>query len=227
MLCLIWNGFLVKCKSYQHLVRHAFRWFKLATEELMEISFFAPLFAGDHTTSLWQIRDSSFEHIRSFRGHTRSVKTAAFRRTDPACFATGGRDGAILIWDTRSNAGNQTKADNSIFSGHAGGPGTPHGFKRKATRQTPKLPPLTSSSSITGLAFQVSDRSSLILKRFKKLKTFFIGRMNIRWYRAALVMELLKFGIFAGTTRASKRSHCQNTVSRIRACLVVRAIQTY
>lgn len=109
---------------------------------------------GDHTTSLWQLRESSFEHVRTFDGHTRSVKTVAFRRTDPTCFATGGRDNQILIWDTRAKP-NLGKADNLIRGGHANGPGTPQAWK-KTTRQTPKLPPNTSSSSITGLAFQVS-----------------------------------------------------------------------
>lgn len=100
---------------------------------------------------MWQIRESSFEHVRSFLGHTRSVKTAAFRKTDPACFATGGRDGVIQIWDIRS----RSKADNVIHRGHEGGPGTPQAYKRRATtRQTPKLPPNASSSSITGLVFQ-------------------------------------------------------------------------
>lgn len=86
----------------------------------------------------------------------------AFRRTDPACFATGGRDNAILIWDTRSrpNANSAPKADNCIFRGHATGPGTPQAYKPKNLRATPKLPPYTSSSSITGLAFQVSDRKN-------------------------------------------------------------------
>lgn len=121
------------------------------------ILFFAP-FVGDHTTSLWQLRESSFEHIRTFDGHTRSVKTVAFRRTDPTCFATGGRDNAILIWDTRAKP-NLGKADNRITGGHANGPGTPHAY-RKLTRQTPKLPPNTSSSSITGLAFQVKSMES-------------------------------------------------------------------
>lgn len=71
-------------------------------------------------------------------------------------FATGGRDNAILVWDTRSrsNIGNIPKADNCILSGHATGPGTPQAYRRKANRQTPKLPPNSSSSSITGLAFQ-------------------------------------------------------------------------
>lgn len=102
------------------------------------------------------MRESEFENSRIFNGHTRSVKTAAFRKTDSAVFATGGRDGAILIWDTRAalNVGVTPRADNCIYSGHSGGPGTPQSCKRK-TRQTPKLPSNVSSSSITGLVFQV------------------------------------------------------------------------
>lgn len=46
------------------------------------------------------------------------------------------------------------KADNCIYSGHAGGPGTPTAYRRKSTLQTPKLPPNASSSSITGLVFK-------------------------------------------------------------------------
>lgn len=111
--------------------------------------------SGDHTARLWEITESKLKMTRMFSGHTRSVKTAAFRRTDPAVFATGGRDGAILIWDTRAtlNVDALPRADNCIYSGHAGGPGTPQSAKRK-TRQTPKLPPNVCSSSITGLAFQ-------------------------------------------------------------------------
>lgn len=124
--------------------------------------------SGDHTASLWQLRDSKFEHVRSFYGHTRSVKTVAFRKMDTACFATGGRDGAILIWDIRSrpNTGNTPKADNCIYSGHAGGPGTPMAYRRRTTRNTPKLPPNASSSSITGLVFQVTDPSPYELDIF-------------------------------------------------------------
>lgn len=95
--------------------------------------------------------------VRTFTGHTRSVKTTAFRKDDPSVFASGGRDGAILIWDIRATV--QPRADNCIYSGHAGGPGTPTSYKRK-TRQTPKLPPNVCSSSITGLAFQ--DNNTLV-----------------------------------------------------------------
>lgn len=136
---------------------------------------------GDHTTSLWQLRESRFELIRTFAGHSRSVKTVAFRRTDPACFATGGRDNAILIWDTRARpkvGSEMPKADNCIISGHATGPGTPQAYRRRQTRQaTPKLPPHTSSSSITGLAFQVNI--SEIRIRFTSIR---YGNFSIFFY---------------------------------------------
>lgn len=116
------------------------------------------------------------------------MKTVAFRRTDPTCFATGGRDNAILIWDTRAKP-NLGKADNRITGGHANGPGTPHAY-RKSTRQTPKLPPNTSSSSITGLAFQVSAE----IKRekcqfsFKSILFSCAHRTITRWCHVAAVM---------------------------------------
>lgn len=113
--------------------------------------------SGDHTARLWEVREAKFDNTRTFNGHTRSVKTAAFRKNDSAVFATGGRDGAILIWDTRAslNVGAMTRADNCIYSGHSGTPGTPQSSKKR-TRHTPKLPANVSSSSITGLVFQVS-----------------------------------------------------------------------
>lgn len=117
--------------------------------------------SGDHTARLWSLTESSLVNSQVFNGHTRSVKTAAFRQTDPAVFATGGRDGVIILWDIRAQLGSDMapRADNCIFSGHAGGPGTPS-THRKRTRATPKIPPNGCSSSITGLAFQ--DDNTLI-----------------------------------------------------------------
>lgn len=143
----MWSGCPIVCNSSLHQVSSI-----KSTIRIEKNPNVCVVHLGDHKTSLWQLRESSFEHIRTFEGHTRSVKTVAFRRTDATCFATGGRDNAILIWDTRAQP-NQGKADNRITGGHASGPGTPQAY-RKSTRQTPKLPPHASSSSITGLAFQ-------------------------------------------------------------------------
>uniref|UniRef100_A0AAG5DFV4 WD repeat-containing protein 55 homolog n=1 Tax=Anopheles atroparvus TaxID=41427 RepID=A0AAG5DFV4_ANOAO len=117
--------------------------------------------SGDHTAKLWSLTESEMVSTQSFRGHSRSVKTVAFRRDDPAVFATGGRDGAIIIWDVRAHLGANMlpRADNCIYSGHAGGPGTPASH-RKRTRHTPKIPAQGCSSSITGLVFQ--DDNTLI-----------------------------------------------------------------
>lgn len=156
MLFSIWNGFQDECNWFQH---------RVSTKSIQifgKLIHFNIIFVcnspGDHTASLWQLRESKFEHVRSFHGHNRSVKTAAFRKFDPTCFATGGRDNAILIWDirSRSNIGNVPKADNCIMSGHTGGPGTPAANRRRTTRHTPRTPSNIPSNSITGLVFEVS-----------------------------------------------------------------------
>ncbi|XP_055619864.1 protein lethal(2)denticleless [Toxorhynchites rutilus septentrionalis] len=117
--------------------------------------------SGDHTARLWTLTESQLVSSQIFNGHSRSVKTASFRRTDPAVFATGGRDGVIILWDIRAQLGSNMapRADNCIFSGHAGGPRTPSTHRRR-TRTTPKIPPHGCSSSITGLVFQ--DDNTLI-----------------------------------------------------------------
>ncbi|XP_064541755.1 protein lethal(2)denticleless [Drosophila montana] len=115
--------------------------------------------SGDHTARLWEVAGSGIRGLNSYVGHTRSVKTAAFKRTDPAVFATGGRDGAILIWDIRANLNMDltSRVDNCIYSGHTGGPGTPQSQRKQRTR-TPKMASNSNtSSSITGLAFQDND----------------------------------------------------------------------
>jgi denticleless len=130
--------------------------------------------SGDYTAQLWELTESKLVQSRIFSGHTRSVKTAAFRKTDSSVFATGGRDGAILIWDIRAKM--NEKAENRIYSGHAGGcaPATPQSVRRRFRSATPnstKLPPNVASSSITGLAFQVSwnnDHTYLKKNNFTK-----------------------------------------------------------
>lgn len=115
--------------------------------------------SGDHTARLWDVSESKLVSIREFCGHTRSVKVATFRTNDCSVFATGGRDGAILIWDLRSssnaNADMIQKVDNRIYSAHVGNAPTTPSTRRGRTRSgTPKLPPNVSNSSVTGLVFQ-------------------------------------------------------------------------
>ncbi|KAK3092677.1 hypothetical protein FSP39_005770 [Pinctada imbricata] len=55
--------------------------------------------SGDQTVALWDV--STGQRINVFRGHTSSVRTVNVQRDHSAVFATGSRDGHIMVWDTR------------------------------------------------------------------------------------------------------------------------------
>ncbi|XP_048733869.1 denticleless protein homolog isoform X2 [Ostrea edulis] len=57
--------------------------------------------SGDQTVVLWDAGKQ--EKIDVFRGHTSSVRSVCTQRGGSAVFATGSRDGHIMIWDTRCN----------------------------------------------------------------------------------------------------------------------------
>lgn len=112
--------------------------------------------SGDHTSRLWDVSSTGIRCITSFMGHTRSVKTVAFKKENNSVFATGGRDGAIIVWDMRVSQNSKTTSttDNCIFSGHVGGVSTPTSCRRRLTAS--KTPINMPSSSVTGLVFQVN-----------------------------------------------------------------------
>ncbi|XP_041106528.1 denticleless protein homolog [Polyodon spathula] len=55
--------------------------------------------SGDQTAMLWDVKTS--EHLGTFKGHQCSLKSVAFGKQEKAVFCTGGRDGNIMVWDTR------------------------------------------------------------------------------------------------------------------------------
>lgn len=122
--------------------------------------------SGDHTARLWDVSTSRLTSISEFCGHSRSVKVATFPQNNCNIFATGGRDGAIIIWDPRSSSPETgeliQKVDNRILSAHVGGgPTTPSTSRRRSNRSaTPKVGGNASHSSVTGLVFQ--DEHTLI-----------------------------------------------------------------
>ncbi|XP_028049045.1 protein lethal(2)denticleless isoform X2 [Monomorium pharaonis] len=102
--------------------------------------------SGDHTARLWDVASSDIKQINYFHAHTRSVKTAVFRDEDKAVFATGARDGFIMIWDIRASHSCQPKPDNCIVNAHSiGGTGS---TRRRSHTQASR------AHSITGLVFQ-------------------------------------------------------------------------
>ncbi|KAK2183973.1 hypothetical protein NP493_288g01025 [Ridgeia piscesae] len=58
--------------------------------------------SGDQTIVLWDVEEE--EKLATFKGHTSSVKTVTYRQTDKFVFATGSRDGHIMIWDRRTKS---------------------------------------------------------------------------------------------------------------------------
>ncbi|XP_072364750.1 denticleless protein homolog isoform X2 [Scyliorhinus torazame] len=55
--------------------------------------------SGDQTAKLWDVYAS--ELLGTFKGHQCSLKSVAFGKQEKAVFCTGGRDGNIIVWDTR------------------------------------------------------------------------------------------------------------------------------
>ncbi|XP_048526082.1 protein lethal(2)denticleless isoform X3 [Dendroctonus ponderosae] len=103
--------------------------------------------SGDRSSMLYDMADGDFRHIRTFCGHSRSVKTVAFRKDDSSAFATGSRDGNIIIWDTRTQQHSSLiKPDSTIRNSHGDTP-----FKVK--RRHGGIPNLN-VKSVTSLVFQ-------------------------------------------------------------------------
>ncbi|XP_011882145.1 PREDICTED: protein lethal(2)denticleless [Vollenhovia emeryi] len=104
--------------------------------------------SGDHSARLWDVARLEIKQINSFIAHTRSVKTAVFRDNDKAVFATGARDGFIMIWDIRASHSNQPKPDNCIANAHGCMGSTRRKSCSRSYAQTSRM------QSITGLVFQ-------------------------------------------------------------------------
>ncbi|XP_038214997.1 protein lethal(2)denticleless [Zerene cesonia] len=107
--------------------------------------------SGDHTACLWDLSEGNPRRVAVFSHHTRSVKTAVFRRSAPAVFASGARDGHVLVWDVRSapNPAQILKPDNCLMNCHASfTPKTPGSHSKRPRLDTHR------AISITGLVFQ-------------------------------------------------------------------------
>lgn len=119
--------------------------------------------SGDHSACLWDIVENLPTKVQAFSSHTRSVKTAVFRPSDPSTFATGARDGHILVWDIRSNSTVPVicKPDNCILNCHSTyAPKTCTFFPISGKKRPSRFMDNVRATSITGLVFQ--DNFTLI-----------------------------------------------------------------
>ncbi|XP_074165205.1 denticleless protein homolog isoform X4 [Sminthopsis crassicaudata] len=55
--------------------------------------------SGDQTAKIWDVKAG--ELIGVCKGHQCSLKSVSFSKFEKAVFCTGGRDGNIMVWDTR------------------------------------------------------------------------------------------------------------------------------
>ncbi|XP_072030952.1 denticleless protein homolog [Amphiura filiformis] len=115
--------------------------------------------SGDQTAALWDVKRGC--RLAVFKQHSSSLKSVSFRPGDRNVFATGARDGRIMMWDIRCNHKEGPPSYhtpvNTIADGHVPTrPTTPKPTKRQ--RLTPTAN--STKSSVTAVVF--NDEFSLI-----------------------------------------------------------------
>jgi denticleless len=84
---------------------HALRWHHAAhSNAIFDVAWLASdsqllTASGDQTCRLWDLQ--TVQCLATARGHTGSIKSVATRESSPYLFATGGRDGCVMLWDSR------------------------------------------------------------------------------------------------------------------------------
>lgn len=106
--------------------------------------------SGDQTSILFDVGSSSISPISIFRGHTASIKSVDFSPTNSSLFASGSRDGSIMVWDVRGSF--QLKAENVIKNAHPIQAVTEVKTSRTKKRATPST--TSGVSSVTSVLFQ-------------------------------------------------------------------------
>ncbi|KAM4692717.1 denticleless protein homolog [Discoglossus pictus] len=110
--------------------------------------------SGDQTAKLWDVKAG--ELIGVCKGHQCSVKSVAFSKFQKAVFCTGGRDGNIMLWDTRcSKKDGFYRQVNQISGAHnALDKQTPSKIKKRKPVAKGLAPAVDSQQSVTVVIFQ-------------------------------------------------------------------------
>uniref|UniRef100_H0WFP0 Denticleless protein homolog n=2 Tax=Otolemur garnettii TaxID=30611 RepID=H0WFP0_OTOGA len=113
--------------------------------------------AGDQTAKFWDVKAG--ELIGTCKGHQCSLKSVAFSKFEKAVFCTGGRDGNIMVWDTRCNKKDGFyRQVNQISGAH-----------NTSDKQTPSKPKKKQNSK--GLAPSVDFQQSVTVVLFQDENT--------------------------------------------------------
>ncbi|RVE55724.1 hypothetical protein OJAV_G00228860 [Oryzias javanicus] len=114
--------------------------------------------SGDQTAQLWDVK--SGELLGSFKGHLCSLKSVAFTPEEKAVFCTGGRDGNIMVWDTRcSKKDGFYRHVNQISGAHHKAEANPSSKNKKRR------------SSLRGMAPSVDTQQSVTVVVFRDQHT--------------------------------------------------------
>ncbi|KAG8443731.1 hypothetical protein GDO86_009053 [Hymenochirus boettgeri] len=110
--------------------------------------------SGDQTAKLWDVKAG--ELIGICKGHQCSLKSVAFSKFEKAVFCTGGRDGNIMVWDTRCNKKdgfyrhvNQITGAHNVLDKQ-----TPSKIKKRKPPVKGLAPSVDSQQSVTVVIFQ-------------------------------------------------------------------------
>ncbi|XP_007670532.1 denticleless protein homolog isoform X1 [Ornithorhynchus anatinus] len=116
--------------------------------------------SGDQTARLWDVKAG--ELIGVCKGHQCSLKSVAFSKFQKAVFCTGGRDGNIMVWDTRCNKKDGFyRQVNQISGAHnISDKQTPLKFKKKKLNVRGLAPSVDFQQSVTVVVFQ--DEHTLV-----------------------------------------------------------------
>ncbi|XP_064603294.1 denticleless protein homolog [Liolophura sinensis] len=105
--------------------------------------------SGDQSAVLWDA--VSGDKLEVFKGHTSSVKSVCIGHDNDAVFATGSRDGHIMVWDRRCNKKDQRMPPvNIIRNAHC----LPPPSASKSKKKMRMGPILDSQQSVTNVLFQ-------------------------------------------------------------------------
>ncbi|KAK3237017.1 hypothetical protein CYMTET_52876 [Cymbomonas tetramitiformis] len=105
--------------------------------------------SGDQTVKVWDVETQ--RQILCARGHTGSVKTVSLNSANESIFASGGRDGAILLWDQRMLNGGASSSAGPVASLQDA-----HGEKKKTRGRKSDIKSRT-RASITSVLFLHDD----------------------------------------------------------------------
>ncbi|XP_068964860.1 denticleless protein homolog isoform X2 [Petaurus breviceps papuanus] len=114
--------------------------------------------SGDQTAKIWDVKAG--ELIGVCKGHQCSLKSVSFSKFEKAVFCTGGRDGNIMVWDTRCNKKDGFYRQVNQISGAHNTSDKPTPLKSKKKQISRGLAPSDFQQSVTVVLFQ--DEHTLV-----------------------------------------------------------------